>query len=162
MRQLRGESHYCTSQAELIKSCMQRWGTLAHRNLPFKAWAMLVSCLGGKLSRHLLLTSTKLDAEKTLLSSKHIDCSTIAILLYLITFSFYADIDECVAGNSGCDVRADCVNTAGLYNCVCKDGFTGNGTICLGKKHVSFFSSCFCFVCLFVFCYLKLTSLFAA
>ena len=93
---------------------------------------MLVSCLGGKLSRLLLLASTKLDAEKTLLSSKHIYCSTIFILLYLFTFSFYADIDECVAGNSECDVRADCVNTAGSYNCTCKTGFSGNGSTCEG------------------------------
>ena len=52
--------------------------------------------------------------------------------VYLFAFSFYADIDECVAGNSGCDVRADCVNTAGSYNCTCKTGFSGNGSTCEG------------------------------
>ena len=112
---------------------MQRWGTLAHRNLPFKVWGMLVSCLGGKLSRLLLLTSTKSDAEKNLpMKQTHWLFNAISILLYLFTFSFYADIDECVTGNSECDVRADCVNTAGSYNCTCKTGFSGNGSTCKG------------------------------
>ena len=37
-----------------------------------------------------------------------------------------------MAGNSECDVRADCVNTAGSYNCTCKTGFSGNGSTCEG------------------------------
>ena len=64
------------------------------------------------------------------------------------------DIDECSKYVSPCDDNAECYNNIGSYACVCKDGFTGNGTICLGKKHVSLFSSCFCFACLFGFCYL--------
>ena len=36
-----------------------------------------------------------------------------------------------------CDVNADCNNTAGSYNCVCKAGYSGNGTSCL-----SIYNSC--------------------
>ena len=44
------------------------------------------------------------------------------------------DIDECsslTAGELGCDANADCVNTPGSWNCVCKDGFTGDGNSCV-------------------------------
>lgn len=43
------------------------------------------------------------------------------------------DIDECAAGEFVCDVNANCSNTDGSYNCICKRGFTGNGTSCTGR-----------------------------
>ena len=42
------------------------------------------------------------------------------------------DIDECTADSSPCDENANCTNTVGSYNCICKQGFSGNGTICQG------------------------------
>ena len=44
-----------------------------------------------------------------------------------------ADIDECAKNGSPCDENADCFNNDGSFSCVCKNGFTGNGTVCLGK-----------------------------
>ena len=44
---------------------------------------------------------------------------------------FISDINECQTSNQ-CDENADCVNTKGSYTCTCKEGFTGNGSTCLG------------------------------
>ena len=46
---------------------------------------------------------------------------------------FVADIDECSMNGSPCDQNAECLNFEGSYSCTCKDGFTGNGTVCDGK-----------------------------
>ena len=43
-----------------------------------------------------------------------------------------ADFDECSLEPSPCDENADCTNTDGSYSCTCKQGFTGNGSICEG------------------------------
>ena len=50
-----------------------------------------------------------------------------------ILISVKSDIDECSAESRPCDENADCTNTDGSYSCTCKQGFTGNGTICEGK-----------------------------
>nr|XP_039251530.1 serine-rich adhesin for platelets-like [Styela clava] len=39
------------------------------------------------------------------------------------------DVDEC-AGANDCPAESQCQNTIGSYACVCKPGFTGNGTVC--------------------------------
>ena len=41
--------------------------------------------------------------------------------------------DECVTNQHNCDENALCFNTVGGHNCVCKPGYTGNGTTCKGK-----------------------------
>ena len=46
--------------------------------------------------------------------------------------SFSSDIDECSAESSPCDVNADCTNSDGSYFCTCKQGFTGDGSVCRG------------------------------
>ena len=46
------------------------------------------------------------------------------------------DIDECMDGTAVCDSNADCVNELGSYDCVCKDGYTGNGSSCVGKDQI--------------------------
>lgn len=68
---------------------------------------------------------------------------------------FISDIDECSKNGSPCDENAECFNNDGSYTCICKVGFTGNGTFCLGKSlHyavicVTFLQ--FLFVCLLLF-----------
>ena len=37
------------------------------------------------------------------------------------------DIDECAVDNGGCDVNAQCQNTAGSRECRCNDGYEGDG-----------------------------------
>ena len=46
--------------------------------------------------------------------------------------SFSSDIDECSAESSPCDENADCTNSDGSYFCTCKQGFTGDGSVCRG------------------------------
>ena len=43
-----------------------------------------------------------------------------------------ADIDECARGTDNCDPNADCRNTQGSFQCVCREGYEGNGRICAG------------------------------
>ena len=40
------------------------------------------------------------------------------------------DIDECAVDNGGCDVNAQCQNTAGSRECRCNDGYAGDGESC--------------------------------
>ena len=46
---------------------------------------------------------------------------------------FFLDIDECSIGNGGCHGDADCHNTVGSFNCICKTGYDGDGLNCIGK-----------------------------
>ena len=55
--------------------------------------------------------------------------------IFVSFFSFsYSDIDECEKGSHDCHINANCTNTAGSYNCTCRPGYTGNGSICQGKN----------------------------
>ena len=66
----------------------------------------------------------------------------IALLgCYNFSCSSYTDLDECSSDPSPCDVSADCTNSDGSYSCKCKQGFTGNGTICDGMFVCLFFSN---------------------
>lgn len=44
------------------------------------------------------------------------------------------DMNECALNLASCAQDAECVNTVGSFACQCKDGFTGDGEICLGKN----------------------------
>ena len=54
--------------------------------------------------------------------------STVVILRYVVLF---VDINEC-DNTTACHDNATCTNTEGSYSCVCKEGYTGNGTVCIG------------------------------
>ena len=45
---------------------------------------------------------------------------------------YLADIDECETMMDDCDENADCINTEGSFECVCKPGYTGDGKDCEG------------------------------
>ncbi|EDV27736.1 uncharacterized protein TRIADDRAFT_53733 [Trichoplax adhaerens] len=47
-----------------------------------------------------------------------------------VTSSRLPDIYDCSINTNLCHSKADCINTSGLYNCLCRSGFTGNGTYC--------------------------------
>lgn len=40
---------------------------------------------------------------------------------------YCTDIDECKDNANDCNANADCVNTDSSFNCVCRQGFTGDG-----------------------------------
>ena len=51
-----------------------------------------------------------------------------------VIFNFlFSDIDECTTNENSCDENAECLNNDGSYTCSCKDGFVGNGILCLGN-----------------------------
>ena len=58
------------------------------------------------------------------------------IVVFVSIFSnTISDIDECVdASLNNCDTDATCTNAEGSYQCVCNDGYSGDGTVCQGKK----------------------------
>ena len=43
----------------------------------------------------------------------------------------FIDINECDAQNE-CHANADCSNSIGSYECICRQGYAGNGTECSG------------------------------
>ena len=43
------------------------------------------------------------------------------------------DINECTKGSATCHTNADCTNTDGSYTCMCKAGYTGDGSLCEGR-----------------------------
>ena len=49
-------------------------------------------------------------------------------------YSKHSDIDECTTGSYPCHSNAVCNNTKGSYNCTCKEGFTGDGFKCSGRR----------------------------
>ena len=44
---------------------------------------------------------------------------------------FLSDIDECET-KQPCHSKAKCTNTVGSFECLCKTGYTGNGSHCAG------------------------------
>ena len=83
-------------------------------------------------------------------------CLCGASFFNVTTVSLISDIDECSKDGSPCDENAECFNNDGSYTCICKVGFTGNGTLCLGKPlHYEVIcmalSLQFLFVCLLLF-----------
>ena len=59
-------------------------------------------------------------------------CSVLQFINKSLIFSYLLpDIDECL-GDNDCLDYANCTNSIGSYSCVCKEGFTGDGTNCTG------------------------------
>ena len=44
----------------------------------------------------------------------------------------FIDIDECMIEIDDCDSNAYCTDTSGSFNCICNNGYSGNGTLCQG------------------------------
>ena len=57
-------------------------------------------------------------------------CETVQNHLLLVDIP--ADINECVS-QQPCDSSADCNNTVGSFQCICRAGFQGNGFNCTGQ-----------------------------
>ena len=49
------------------------------------------------------------------------------------TSLFFLEIDKCTMQGHRCNVNALCVKNGGVYKCICKDGFHGDGNTCTGR-----------------------------
>ena len=50
-----------------------------------------------------------------------------------MSFVSNTDIDECAMESDNCAENAICMNIPGSFNCTCNEGYTGDGTSCVGK-----------------------------
>ena len=50
-----------------------------------------------------------------------------------LTFTSYTEVDECKDDSHDCHVNGTCTNTAGSFECVCNDGYFGDGRNCKGS-----------------------------
>jgi len=102
---------------------------------------------GGALVFHLSLVTAHQKRTQLLMlilatSLKSLFKSNCKIVTVTTNLTFYfvpltSDIDECSADSSPCDENADCINSDGSYSCTCKQGFTGDGSLCDGLlKHL--------------------------
>ena len=55
-------------------------------------------------------------------------------VIHLHTFIQPADINECELETYPCSSNANCTDTDGSFNCMCREGFEGDGFNCTGMK----------------------------
>ena len=79
----------------------------------------------------MFLNTISLKLEISLLELNRCDQNSDC-MYKLLRFFIMPDFDECSLEPSPCDENADCTNTDGSYGCTCKQGFSGNGSICEG------------------------------
>jgi len=77
----------------------------------------------------MFLNSISLKLEISIPCDENSDYMFTLLRLFIMP-----DFDECSLEPSPCDENADCTNTDGSYSCTCKQGFTGNGSICEGVR----------------------------
>ena len=47
------------------------------------------------------------------------------------------DFDECDdSSTNDCHINASCINSVGSFECICTDGFVGNGVNCSGELNL--------------------------
>ena len=51
-----------------------------------------------------------------------------------MSFQIFLDVDECSLSLHNCHKNSNCTNINGLFLCICDTGYTGNGTVCEGKR----------------------------
>ena len=64
--------------------------------------------------------------------------SHIVGMVYLLSRhygSLSIDTHMCSGDTASCDENADCVNTEGGYECVCRTGYIGDGFSCISELH---------------------------
>ena len=98
---------------------------------------------GGRypLSRHQLTSSAPLSSDRSRATTNHearIPWLFRVISFWLQNSPFLLDIDECSSAQP-CEINAFCNNTHGSYNCICEEGYYGDGLSCTGNKLTSSF-----------------------
>ena len=60
-------------------------------------------------------------------------CKVRSLVVSVLAFTFYPDIDECSDSTDNCHTEASCTNNAGGFDCTCNSGYSGDGVTCSGK-----------------------------
>ena len=83
----------------------------------------------------LLVTSSVPVTQDTLEMALSVWVSTYEdSLLYHRLAPLVIDLDECATSMDNCAADATCTNTpTGNFTCTCNPGYTGDGTVCMGK-----------------------------
>ena len=67
-----------------------------------------------------------------------VSCEVVATLNVSVGATF-TDVDECDIGTDDCAADGGiCLNARGIFDCICDDGYIGNGRTCYADKTVSF------------------------
>ena len=67
-----------------------------------------------------------------------LSCEVVATLNVSVGATF-TDVDECARGTDDCAADGGiCLNARGIFDCICDDGYIGNGRMCHADKTVSF------------------------
>lgn len=71
---------------------------------------------------------------------KHSELSALAKFVRIWFVSLYlAELDLCHWSNGGCSQNAVCTKvSAGERTCTCREGYTGDGVVCLGTLDLNF------------------------
>lgn len=57
----------------------------------------------------------------------------IGLMMMMVIMVMFAAVDPCLVNNGGCSLDAVCKRTRpGLRDCVCNNGFAGDGLVCIG------------------------------
>ncbi|XP_015778011.1 PREDICTED: fibrillin-1-like [Acropora digitifera] len=81
--------------------------------------------------------------EKTTVKHFQLDRKIINVHLFpaISPSPSHSNVDECSSENE-CHVDATCTNTKGTYNCICQDGFEGDGKNCTDIDECSCANEC--------------------
>ena len=141
-------SAQCRASALLIKNCSEVYecsdGTLCckHSNGSFEC-----TCQGLVQITAECECPIGFEQNDSLCYSKYIERECKIIVKMTCSHTFYAcrnsltislslciDVDECASDTSNCDPNTDCLDNDGSFECICRNGFRGNGTSCLSKS----------------------------
>ena len=87
---------------------------------------------GCALKNHKFCSSQECDSGRQcyLYNSERVACSCLDGYKFETKRNgalYCSDVDECSLGVHQCDQNAECVNIDGSYDCICKNGYLGNG-----------------------------------
>lgn len=88
------------------------------------------------LSVHVLLVmkATELTAEVKIHTHVCVATSDRELRRFLCVLRL-SEVDPCSSSNGGCSVFANCSKLSpGERSCTCGKGYTGDGTVCLGRS----------------------------
>ena len=83
------------------------------------ATSILCNCFEKKLTKLFFLGPSEKNT-----------CSPLEMSPLEWSYSQCPDINECLLGEHNCHVNATCINTMSTFQCKCKRGFSGKGTMC--------------------------------